>query len=220
MLTLIYYLIINLNNTVLVFKDFIYHYGYLSIIILMTLESASLPIPSEVILPFTGLLVSKGILDFYIALIAALFGNLIGIFIDYYIGYYLGKDFIYKNLQVFHIKKESLDDFDIWFSKNGNIAMFFSRMIPVVRGLVSFPAGFAQISKKRFLFYSMTGSLIYDTLLILFGMYALPTGNLVLLMASIGILAMVLFLIYKLFYDYMKRSNQRIKNLNKDKKIN
>ncbi len=218
MLTLIYYLIINLNNTVLVFKDFIYHYGYLSIIILMTLESASLPIPSEVILPFTGLLVSKGILDFYIALIAALFGNLIGIFIDYYIGYYLGKDFIYKNLQVFHIKKESLDDFDIWFSKNGNIAMFFSRMIPVVRGLVSFPAGFAQISKKRFLFYSMTGSLIYDILLILFGMYALPTGNLVLLMASIGILAMVLFLIYKLFYDYMKRSNQRIKNLNKDKK--
>ena len=218
MLTLIYYLIINLNNTVLVFKDFIYHYGYLSIIILMTLESASLPIPSEVILPFTGLLVSKGILDFYIALIAALFGNLIGIFIDYYIGYYLGKDFIYKNLQVFHIKKESLDDFDIWFSKNGNIAMFFSRMIPVVRGLVSFPAGFAQISKKRFLFYSMTGSLIYDILLILFGMYALPTGNLVLLMASIGILAMVLFLIYKLFYDYMKRSNQRIKNLNKDRK--
>ena len=106
----------------------------------------------------------------------------------------------------------------VWFSKNGNIAMFFSRMIPVVRGLVSFPAGFAQISKKRFLFYSMTGSLIYDILLILFGMYALPTGNLVLLMASIGILAMVLFLIYKLFYDYMKRSNQRIKNLNKDKK--
>lgn len=178
-------------------------YGYASVVVLMALESASLPLPSEVILPTVGFLVEKGFMNFYIALIAALIGSFIGIMVDYYIGYYLGKDFIYKNLRLFHIKKETLDDFDLWFDKNGEIAVFFSRMIPVIRGLISFPAGFANMDKRKFITYSMVGSLIYDALLILFGMYALSIGNIVELMAAISIFAVLLIAVYKLFMHYL-----------------
>ncbi len=200
---LIYYLLISLSSLSKELPSIIESYGYASVVVLMALESASLPLPSEVILPTVGFLVEKGFMNFYIALIAALIGSFIGIMVDYYIGYYLGKDFIYKNLRLFHIKKETLDDFDLWFDKNGEIAVFFSRMIPVIRGLISFPAGFANMDKRKFITYSMVGSLIYDALLILFGMYALSIGNIVELMAAISIFAVLLIAVYKLFMHYL-----------------
>jgi len=203
---LIYYLLISLGSLSKALPAIIESYGYASVVLLMALESASLPLPSEVILPTVGFLVSKGLMDFYIALIAALIGNFIGIMVDYYIGYYLGKDFIYKNLRLFHVKKETLDNFDSWFDKNGEIAVFFSRMIPVIRGLISFPAGFANMNKKKFITYSMVGSLIYDALLILFGMYALSVGNIVELMAAISIFAVILIAVYKAFMHYLAKS--------------
>ena len=119
-------------------------YGYLGLFGMMALEGASLPIPSEVIVPIAGYLAAKGVFNFYIAALAILAGNMVGVVIDYVIGYFIGKDVVYKHLHLFHINKEKIDAFDSWFNRNGGFAVFVSRMIPVLRGLISFPAGFAS----------------------------------------------------------------------------
>ena len=148
-------------------------YSYLGIFVLMALESASLPVPSEVVLPAIGYFAAKGYISLYLGILAAVVGSMIGIAVDYYIAYFVGKAYVYKHLQRFHIRKSSLDAFDAWFERNGSFAVFISREIPIVRGLISFPAGFAQMPKRKFFLYSLFGTIIWDVVLALFGYYAL-----------------------------------------------
>ncbi len=186
-------------------------HGYLAIVILMTLESASLPIPSEVVLPLIGLYVYNGTLNLYLAIVSTLIGTLIGITIDYYLAYFLGKDVIYAHAERFHIKKESLDHFDKWFNNNIGFTVFVARLIPVVRGLISFPAGFAQMDIKKFYLYSLTGSLLWNVVLIEFGYYTLGStnNNLVLIIAGIGIFIQVLYMFYQFSMGKIKEDNTK-----------
>lgn len=181
-------------------------HSYLSVIILMALESASLPIPSEIILPVTGYFVHQGYLNLYLAILASLVGTSIGITIDYYIAYFLEKDIVYKNLKAFHIRKETLANFERWFSTNGSFAVFIMRLIPLARGLISFPAGFARMELKKFYFYSLLGSLIWNVALIEFGYYALSTANVDITFAAVGLFGIVLYVLY---YFSMKRIRRK-----------
>jgi membrane protein DedA with SNARE-associated domain len=173
-------------------------YGYLGLFGMMALEGASLPIPSEVIVPIAGYLAAKGVFNFYIAALAILAGNMVGVVIDYVIGYFIGKDVVYKHLHLFHINKEKIDAFDSWFNRNGGFAVFVSRMIPVLRGLISFPAGFARMPFKKFFLYSLVGSAIWDILLMLFGYYLLSSNNLYIAMSAVAFLALILYIIYRI----------------------
>ncbi len=173
-------------------------YGYLGLFGMMALEGASLPIPSEVIVPIAGYLAAKGVFNFYIAALAILAGNMIGVVIDYVIGYFIGKDVVYKHLHLFHIHKEQIDAFDSWFNRNGGFAVFVSRMIPVLRGLISFPAGFARMPFKKFFLYSLVGSAIWDIVLMLFGYYLLSSNNLYIAMSAVALLALILYMIYRI----------------------
>ena len=173
-------------------------YGYLGLFGMMALEGASLPIPSEVIAPIAGYLAAKGVFNFYIAALAILAGNMVGVVIDYVIGYFIGKDVVYKHLHLFHIRKEQIDAFDVWFNRNGGFAVFISRMIPVLRGLISFPAGFARMPFKKFFLYSLVGSAIWDIVLMLFGFYLLSSNNLYIAMSAIALLALILYVIYRI----------------------
>src|SRR5271157_3531518 len=147
-------------------------HGYIAIFVLMVLEAASFPgVPSEVVLPAVGYFIAEGLLNPVLAFAAAITGCTIGMGIDYYIAYFLGKDVVYKHLRFFHIKKEQLLAFDRWFEKNGDFAVFVSRLLPVVRGWIGFPAGFAEMPLKKFFFYSVTGTVIWDVILIAFGYY-------------------------------------------------
>ena len=180
-------------------------YGYIGIFGLMTLEGMSFPVPSEVIMPLVGFLSAKGTLLLPIALFVGILGNLVGILVDYYIAYFLGKDVVYKHLHKFHIKKQTMDSIDKWFEKNGNFAVFATRMIPIVRGVISFPAGFAKMNIKKFIIYSLLGSIIWDVVLALFGYYALPTGNAILILISLGVLGIILYIIYIKFMRSLKK---------------
>lgn len=180
-------------------------HGYISVIILMAAESASLPIPSEVILPVTGFFVHNGTLNLYLAIIASLVGTFIGITIDYYIAYFLEKDVVYKHLKTFHISKERMDNFQKWFDRNGSFAVFIIRMLPIARGLISFPAGFARMDLKKFYLYSLLGSLIWNVALIGFGYYALSTTNADITFAAIAVFAILLYVIYRVAIDRMKK---------------
>ena len=171
-------------------------YSYLGIFFLMLLESASLPIPSEIVLPVIGALSAASKLDVYLGIIAAIAGSMVGIAVDYYAAYYIGKDIVYRHLGAFHIKRKTLDGFDEWFKENGRFAVFISRLLPVVRGLISFPAGFAMMPKRQFFFYSFMGTVIWDVVLVLFGYYALSTSNVYLLMGTIAAFGIALYVIY------------------------
>ncbi len=184
---------------------FLGSYGYLAIFILMTLEAAALPIPSEVILPVIGLLAAEGTFSFPIALAVVLAAGTVGMFIDYYIAYFFGKDVVYKHLEFFHIRRESLDHFDEAFVRNGKFAVFITRMIPLVRALINFPAGFAMMNKKTFLVYSVGGALIWDTILMAFGYYGLASSNVYVVMTGIATFAIALYVVYKVGISKIKK---------------
>lgn len=170
-------------------------YGYIGLFSLMLGEAASLPIPSEVVLPIAGLLSAKGLFNFYIAFAIVIVAEIIGMTIDYYIAYFVGKEVMYKHTSLF-LKKDRIIAFDNWFNENGKVALFASRLIPIVRGLISFPAGFSKMPKKTFYFYSITGSLIWNAFLMSFGYYALNVSSIYLTLVLLGILIVVLYAAY------------------------
>ncbi|MEM3791145.1 MAG: DedA family protein [Candidatus Micrarchaeaceae archaeon] len=170
-------------------------YGYLSIFLLMVLESASLPIPSEILLPSVGFFSKEGILNPFLALLSVQAGSMVGVAIDYYIGMLIGKEIVVKHAARFGIKRERIEEVDEWFGRNGTLAVFIARMLPIVRGLISFPAGFAKMDQKKFYTFSFLGTLIWDSLLISFGYYFIsysPTK----LVEAISLLAIVISIIY------------------------
>jgi membrane protein DedA with SNARE-associated domain len=172
-------------------------HGYISIFVLLVLEAASFPIPSEVVLPAVGYFAAKGTIDPVLGFAAAIVGGIVGMGIDYYIAYFFGKEVVYKHLHLFHIKKKNILAFDAWFARNGAFAVFVSRLLPIVRGLINFPAGFAEMSLKEFYFYSITGTVIWDVLLISFGYYALSVSNFYMVAAAMVAFTIVLYLVYE-----------------------
>ncbi|MEM0107072.1 MAG: DedA family protein [Candidatus Micrarchaeaceae archaeon] len=180
------------------------YYGYFAVFGLMALEGSSLPVPSEVVMPFAGFLSAKGLLSFPLALLAGLLGSIVGLAVDYYIAYFLGKEIIYKHLHKFHISKKSLDSFDRWFKKNGDGIIFVSRLLPVVRTIMSFPAGFAKMDQKKFFLYSFFGTFIWDAVLMLFGFYALSASSRYIILGAISTFAVILYVLYKITMTRVK----------------
>jgi len=147
-------------------------WGYSGIFLLMLLESSSLPIPSEVILPFSGYLVSLGQLNVWIVIIVSTLAGIAGSLIDYYIGM-KGTDLLARRriLDKLLFNKARLETAQKWFDRYGAFAVFLSRMIPGFRTLVSFPAGAVKMSVWKFVAYTTGGCLIWSTFLIYVGVY-------------------------------------------------
>ncbi len=133
--------------------------SYVGIFLLMALESCGIPIPSEVIMPFSGFLVSRGDLLLSFVVLAGTFGNLAGSLIAYWIGRVGGRPLLEKYGKYFLISKHDLDVADRWFSKRGDFTVFIGRLLPVIRTYISFPAGIAKMDLKRFSFYTFAGAL-------------------------------------------------------------
>ncbi len=192
-------------------------YGYYALFGLLVLEAASFPVPSEVILPATGYFIFEKMLNPVLAFAAILLGGLVGMAINYYIAYFIGKEIVYRHLRLFHIKKSTLDAFDAWFARNGSFAVFIARLMPLVRGLINFPAGFAFMSQKKFYAYSMLGTAIWDTFLISFGYYlskfavnSKSTYSMLLTVGiGVGILAIALFAVFKYSMKVLTASHKQ-----------
>lgn len=133
--------------------------GYGGIFLLMALESALIPIPSEIIMPFSGFLVWEEKFSFLAVVLWGTFGNLIGSIAAYILGYYGGRPLIEKYGKFILISSHELDFADRWFSKYGGISIFFSRMLPAVRTFISLPAGVARMNFWKFCLYTFLGSL-------------------------------------------------------------
>ena len=145
---------------------------YAGIFLLMLLEASSLPVPSEVILPFSGYLVSQGLLNVWITIGVSTLAGITGSLIDYYIGM-KGTDLLVRRriLDRLLFNKGRLETADRWFSEYGALAVFLSRMIPGFRTLVSFPAGAVKMPLPKFVAYTTCGCLVWDAFLIYIGVY-------------------------------------------------
>jgi len=146
-------------------------YGYVGIFILMLLESSSLPIPSEVIIPFSGYLASQGYLNLWLIVGITTIAGLAGSLIDYYLGFLLGLEGI-KKLRYLPVKDSQLDSAVKWFNSYGSLAVLGSRLIPGFRTLISFPAGIVRMNVTKFLLCTAFGCVLWNTTLAFTGFYA------------------------------------------------
>lgn len=155
--------------------QFIETTNYFGIFILMTLESALIPLPSEITMPFSGFLVSRGELNFLFVVVVGAFANLVGSLIAYYIGYFLEETVIVGWIKRYgRFFLITIDDYGKsrrWFLKYGNSIVFFSRLLPGIRTFISLPAGLAEMNIWKFSFYTFLGSLIWSAVLTYIGVY-------------------------------------------------
>lgn len=155
--------------------NLIHSTGYIGIFILMTLESALIPIPSEVTMPFSGFLAAKGQLSFILIVLAGSIGNLAGSLIGYYIGFFLEEEVIVKHIRKFgKYVLVTEDDFYKgmkWFKRYGDSVVFISRLLPAVRTFISLPAGLFEMNIWKFSAYTLLGSLIWSIFLTYVGFY-------------------------------------------------
>jgi membrane protein DedA with SNARE-associated domain len=152
--------------------------GYLGVLIAMTIESAMIPLPSELILPYAGFLVSdpsqvepltKGPWSFWIVVIVATIGNTCGSLIAYAIGAWGGRPFLERWGRYLLIRRHDLDLAGRFFDRYGAATAFLSRLLPVVRTFISFPAGVARMPLGRFIVYSTAGAFLWSTALVYAG---------------------------------------------------
>jgi membrane protein DedA with SNARE-associated domain len=144
--------------------------GYGGIVLLMGIESACIPLPSEVIMPFAGYLVHTGQLTLWGVALAGAIGCVIGSIPAYYLGAYGGRAMIEKYGRYVLISQQDLHFADKAFEKHGEIIIFIGRLLPVVRTFIAFPAGIARMNMARFVIYTFSGSLIWCFLLAFAGM--------------------------------------------------
>ena len=133
--------------------------GYAGIVLLMAIESACIPLPSEVIMPFSGYLVYTGQFNLWGVAVAGAVGCVLGSLVAYWAGMYGGRPFIEKYGRYVLISRHDLDLADRWFARYGEVIVFASRLLPVVRTFIAFPAGVARMNLTRFTVYTFLGSL-------------------------------------------------------------
>jgi membrane protein DedA with SNARE-associated domain len=133
--------------------------GLPGIVLLMAIESACIPLPSEVIMPFSGYLVFLGEYSLWSVGLAGALGCVVGSVPAYYLGMYGGRPLVEKYGKYILVSRHDLDMADRWFERHGEATVFFARLLPVIRTFIAFPAGVARMNMKRFIAYTFAGSL-------------------------------------------------------------
>ena len=144
--------------------------GYGGVVLLMAIESACIPLPSEIIMPFSGYLVSTGEMNLWLVGLAGAGGCVLGSIVAYYAGAWGGRPFIEKYGKYILISHHDLDLADRWFQRHGDITIFVGRLLPVIRTFIAFPAGVARMNLWRFNLYTFVGSYIWSLGLAWIGM--------------------------------------------------
>lgn len=150
---------------------FIAKAGYGSVFLLMTMESMVFPIPSEAVMPFAGFLITEGKFSFAAVIAFSTLGSIVGSVLSYAMGAWGGKPFIAKFGRFFLLNSEDLAWTERFFARFGDATIFISRFIPIVRHLISIPAGSARMNFWRFLVYTIVGAGLWNAILTWAGMY-------------------------------------------------
>lgn len=144
--------------------------GYIGVFFLMAMESTVLPVPSEIVMPFAGYLVLQGKFNFWVVLLASSLGSVFGSLLSYYLGLHGGRKLISKFGKYAFVDENHLVWTEEWFRNKGEKTILFSRFIPVVRHIISIPAGIGKMSLPKFLFYTLAGASIWNFMLLYAGL--------------------------------------------------
>lgn len=198
--------------------DLINKLGYLAITFLIALENIFPPIPSEVILTFGGFMTTQTTLTVIGVIITSTIGSVIGAFVLYKVGKILNKKRIEKLIEsklgkILRLKKKDIEMAYYWFEKKGALTVFFCRFIPIVRSLISIPAGMSLMPMKKFLTLTILGTLIWNTVLVVLGSIMGESWvDIVNFMDKYSIIALFVFIIIIIiliiiFYKKRKKNN-------------
>ena len=144
-------------------------YGIPAVFVLMLLESMGILIPSEAISPFAGYLVSRGEMSLPAAVAAGVLGNLVGSWVAYFIGLWGGRELWFHYGRYVGVREHHLHLAEKWFDRYGEVTVFVSRCLPVVRTFISFPAGTARMNLAKFTIYTLLGCIPWVFALTYFG---------------------------------------------------
>lgn len=187
--------------------DWISNLGYPGILFLMALESACMPVPSEIVMPFAGYLVWEGstTMSFWGVVIIGSLGCTIGSIVAYAAGFYAGRPLILRYGRYVLLREKHLVSAEKWFAKYGDEATFLARLTPVIRTVISLPAGIAKMNFKKFVFYSFAGSVPWNIMLTYVGFWLGPNWESVKgvfryldVMVLLGIVAVVVYYVVRL----------------------
>ena len=211
------------NFIIEVMNDF----GYVGIGLLIMIENLFPPIPSEVILTFGGFMTIDSKMTVLGVIIASTIGSLLGAIILYYIGKILNKDRLIKIVnskygKLLQVKPKDIESADKWFDTKGNITVLFCRFVPVVRSLISIPAGMSEMPIIKFLVYTVIGSVIWNTVLVCVGAFAGGYKdqiiNIIDKSSNVVLILIIIVFLIGIYIFYRKRIKENKKVLVKNKK--
>ena len=196
------------------------NFGYIGVFLLITIENVFPPIPSEVILLFGGFMTTYTSMHVVGVIIASTLGSVLGAIILYYIGKILNKERLKKIItskpgKLLRLKPEDIDKADEWFDTKGNKTVFFCRFIPVIRSLISIPAGMSEMPMKKFLVYTTLGSLIWNAALTIAGSIVGENWTSILEIMDnyshiiVILLAIIFVIAIIIFYSKRRKSNAK-----------
>lgn len=185
-------------------------WGYVGIIVLMTLESCFIPFPSEVVMIPAGYLVQKGELNFILCILSGILGSVFGALINYYLCFFWGRSFILKWGKFVGISEEKFIKFEAFFNKHGAFSTFVCRLLPGIRQYISMPAGLAKMKLSVFIIFTAAGSGIWVSVLVFLGYFLGENEELIKeYLHQILIFILLFVLILSVFYIKIKKNFSR-----------
>ncbi|MFH1134004.1 MAG: DedA family protein [Nanoarchaeota archaeon] len=179
--------------------------GYLGIFVLMVFESMVLPVPSEAVMPFAGYLVAQGRFDFWAAVLVSGIASVVGSLIGYAMGYYGGYPIVHKVGKYLFLNEHHLKWTERWFKRHGSLTILISRFIPIVRHLISIPAGVAKMDLKKFILFTAVGATLWNAFLLYVGMRLADHWELIGEYSRYLDVVVVLAVIAYLFFHFRKK---------------
>lgn len=198
--------------------DIMNHFGYFGIFFLIMIENVFPPIPSELILTFGGFMTHNSNMTVVGVIIAATIGSLLGAFILYGIGKLLNKEHLIKIVsskygKLLRVKPKDIEAADKWFDTKGSITVLFCRCVPIVRSLISIPAGMSDMPLPKFFLYTTIGSAIWNTLLVCVGAFAGDKKDEILGMidniSHIVLILLIIIFVGFVIWFYKKKANKK-----------
>ena len=183
--------------------------GYISVFVLMVMESMIFPIPSEAVMPFAGFLIAESKFTFTLVIAVSTFGSIVGSLLSYWIGLYGGQPFIERYGRFFLLDREDLAATERFFKKYGNATIFICRFIPVVRHLISLPAGMGRMNLVRFSIYTIIGAGLWNAFLTVCGFYLRKNWEVVMQYSKIVDIAVLAVLVFGIVFFIKKHVSRR-----------
>ncbi|HOV10639.1 MAG TPA: DedA family protein [Bacteroidales bacterium] len=193
---------------------FIGYAGYTGIMVLMMLESMVAPVPSEAVMPFAGFAIYEGTLTWPGVILFSTIGSIIGSLISYWIGAKGGRPLVEKWGKYLLLDKHDLDITEKWFNKKGDMTVFICRFIPVVRHVISIPAGMGRMNLMKFSIYTTLGACMWNTILTIAGYYLKENWDQIMKYSHIIDYVIVAVLVIILVYYGYKLYQNRKKSKN------